>query len=87
MFWPFFGNLDPATAKVQVLLGTTDVFLEQIGAQPVDHETPLSFDFDKASILENLQVMRNRDNFHFEKFGDIANGHLPTSQFSIEVAR
>jgi len=72
---PIPGNFDATATQVEILR-TSACILQQIGPQLVDHEAAVAFHFHQPRILQDFEVVRNGDDFRFQKLGNVADGHF-----------
>ena len=78
--WFVVRNLNSTAAQVEKLLCGSPRLLKQIRSQCVNDMASIAFAFHEMGLLENLQMMRNRGDFDFEKFGNIANRHFSMAE-------
>lgn len=69
-------DFDPAAAEIQKLFAAAFSFLQKIGSQPIHDKAAIAFRLDQLGVFQDLQMMRNRDQFGFEKLGNIAHRHF-----------
>lgn len=74
------GDLNATATEIQILPRSTTGLLQQIAAQAVNHEPAFALHFHQICMLQDLEVMRHRHQFCFQKFGNVADSHFTMAQ-------